>query len=413
MKSYRTVICAFILPLVGLAEAGENLFFVNDLVYEGASRIPVSTFGESRMGFANGTFLVDSDRGSLFVIGHGQHMAIAEFAIDGFSKSNNLVELPMIRNVQPFTRILDRVPSENIDNINTITGMHKINGGIWVNAAQYYDGSADNTDTSFFIENADNLDSSRIDGYFKLKPGVKAAGWVTEIPAELKEPLGGDYIFGFASNLPINGRNSMGPSAFSVTKEGLSNSAVGDIVDTNELLSFSIDNLLHPDLYNDTRQNDLWTEVSSAYTGFIVPGTKTYAVFGASGGHENGIGYKITQDDGRECGGACPYVASDIYNYYWLWDVDDLIKVQQGLLKPHALEPYDYGRLELPFQNQPVFAKPRLMIAAHYNYENQAVYFMLGDADSLQNQYESAPVLLKYSIEIGRRPLAPSSITVE
>ncbi|EHJ05138.1 hypothetical protein [Marinobacter manganoxydans] len=413
MKNYRIAIFAVLLPLTGIAGAQEKIFSINDLVYEGASRIPVSTYGESRMGFANGTFLIDSARNSLFVIGHSQHMAIAEFAIEGFSRSENLAELPMVRNVQPFSRILDRVPSENVDSINTITGMHKIDGGIWVNAAQFYDGNADNTDTSFFLEDLNNLGTSEIDGYFKLEPKVKSAGWVTEIPTPLQESLGGDLIFGFASNLPINGRNSMGPSAFSVSKENLLNSKSGDVIETNELLSFSIDNQLHPDHYNKSLSNDLWTEVSSAYTGFIVPGTNTYAVFGNSGGHESGIGYKITQDDGRLCGGACPYISSDIYNHYWLWDVEDFVKVKQGLVAPYDVRPYEYGTLELPFEIQAAFTKPRVMIAAYYDYENQDLYFMLGEADSLQNQYESAPILLKYSIETGRRPSAPSGISVE
>jgi hypothetical protein len=205
----------------------------------------------------------------------------------------------------------------------------------------------------------------------------------------------------------------MGPSAYAVEETDLTDIEIGQVVPMSELLSFSINNQLHPDHYNESLENDIWTEVSSAYTGFIVPGTNTYAVFGSSGGHESGIGYKITQDDGNLCGGGCPYVAADIYNYYWLWDLKDLQKVKQGSMNPYEVRPYEYGRLNLPFENQGEFEKPRLMIAAYYDYDDQNLYFMLGDADTLQNQYETAPLLLKYSIEIGRRPSAPSGISVE
>lgn len=413
MVDYQKITCILLFCASGLASAQGNLFSVQDLAYQGATRIPLSTFGVSRMGFANGTFLVDSNRNSVFVAGHNQHKAIAEFSIEGFEKSLSLSDLPMVTNIQPFTKVLERVPSGNSDNLDHFTGMHMINGDIWINAAEFYDGDADNADTSFVIDDPSNLASSAVRGFFQLEAGVKASGWISEIPQNLKDTLGGDYIFGYASNLPINSRNSMGPTAYAVNAANLSNISPGTQISTLELLSFSIQNQLHPDHYNKNLENDIWTEVSNAYTGFIVPGTDTYAVFGTSGGHESGIGYKITQDSGYECGGACPFKASDIYNHYWLWDIKDLIKVKQGHLAPYEVRPYDYGRLELPFEKQALSEKPNLMIAAYFDSSTEELYFMMGGVDSLQSQYETAPVLIKYSLEIGNRPSAPSMIRIE
>jgi len=62
-----------------------------------------------------------------------------------------------------------------------------------------------------------------------------------------------------------------------------------------------------------------------------------------------GIGYKPTQSDGNVCGGPCPYDADDYYNYYWLWDVNDLLAVKNGTLNPHDVRPYDYGVFNAPF----------------------------------------------------------------
>lgn len=399
--------------LIGTAmsASAQTQFSMQDLIYAGAMRFQFGTFGDSRLGFANGSIAVSDQRNSVFIVGHSHHEAIAEYGLEEFSSSNKIEDLPMARPIQDFSKVLTRAPSGNPQGIGVITNLALIENRLVVNAAQYYDAAAENTDTTLVIEDPANLDSSEITGFLRLEGANKAAGWLTPVPTSLRVTLDADYISGHASNLPINARSSMGPSAFSIKSADILNAASTDRVKTDEILSYSIQNPLHKDQDNQSLENDIWTEVSEAHTGFIIPGTNTYAVFGNSGGHEFGIGYKIRQDDGRSCGGWCTYVAEDIYNYYWLFDVEDLLNVKKGSVVAHSVRPFEYGKFELPFEKQEAFSKPRLINGAYYDFENQFLYLLLGHADRLQSAFETVPLLLKYEINVGQRPASPTNFT--
>lgn len=117
---------------------------------------------------------------------------------------------------------------------------------------------------------------------------------------------------------------------------------------TTRLLDFSLAHPLHDDLSNESRENDLWNHLSRAVYGIIVPGTRTYATFGHSGGNESGVGYKIVQDNGRRTGGSSSFAVKDNYHYYCLWDVNDLVRVRAGRMKPNEVRPYEYGTFRRP-----------------------------------------------------------------
>jgi len=406
-----SLITASILPSLSIAQ---ELFSIQDLSFIGATRFLDVVAGESRLGYANGTFTIDSKKESIFIVGHEQHQAIAEYKLNGFSKGATLQDLPLAEPIlQEYVRVLDKATGGNPENLDKITGLELISGKLIVNAAQFYDADAGNRDTTLVITDPSDIKNSEIQGFSELDGGVHAAGWMTQIPQPLRDQFKADYIFGYASNLPINSRNSMGPSAFLVNSNHVVSAISGEMINTTPVLDYSIDYPLHEDHYNKTGENNLWTEISKAYIGFIVPGTKTYAVFGFSAGHNSGIGYKITQDTGFQCGGACSKVASDRYNYYWLWNVDDLIEVKNGNKMPYDLMPYEYGRIVLPFEGSDSQNGPHTLIGAHYSYDEQKLFLMLGFADNSQGQYEPLPVLLAYDLHPGKRPAAPKDLVVE
>ncbi len=377
--------------------------------YSGAFRLPVSTFGASRLGFLNGTMAINSQKNSFFVIGHDHHQAIAEFSIPEVVNSQTLSDLKMASApIQNFEPIFSRVPS-NPDNIDKITGLELVSGQLIVHGTQYYDGDANNTDTTLIIRDPDNLDSTAIDGFFKMDVSAHAAGWMSEIPPEWQSAFSGEYITGFASNYAINSRNSIGPTAFLFNPDTLINNADIEIT-TTTMLDFSSENRLHDDSFNTALTNDLWTEISKAKYGFIVPGTSTYVTIGSSGGHASGIDYKITQSNGHLCGGPCSIDYKDNYNYIWFWDANDLIKVKNGLLQPHNVKPYSYGKFDTPFQSTPNGYS--LIVGADYDKQSGRLYILLEGADREQNIYEAAPVMLVYNITT-RRPDAPEGIDVE
>jgi hypothetical protein len=107
------------------------------------------------------------------------------------------------------------------------------------------------------------------------------------------------------------------------------------------------------------------------------------------------MGYKIKQSNGNVCGGPCAKDAGDYYNHYWIYDVNDLVKVQQNKLKPWQPEPIMYGELNLPFQPKNGFKR---MIGADFDEKNGKLYMLLEHIDHSQSQFEAAPVMIVYDL---------------
>ena len=376
------------------------LITINDLEYQGAFVIPGATYGESNAHYANGKIEYNPTNNSIYIIGNANQQAIAEFEIPELVNSLDINELNAASApLQNFTKILDK--TSNPQNINRVTGMKLFGNQMMVNGLEYYDAAADNTDTTIMIRDVSGINASAVDGYYSMNGKAHAAGWISQIPVEWQELLGGTYISGNASNLPIAGRNSIGPTAFIFDPTLLLNSFTTKDIPATPLIDFSLQHPLHEDQYNNDRDNDLWTVISRAQYGFIVPNTRTYVTIGSSGGHEFGIGYKATQDTGRLCGGPCSLVAADNYNYYWLWDVNDMLAVKNGEKFPYEVRPYKYGEFNIPFQTDVRNNNATQMHAisgATFDYEKGLLYITIGGADS-RGAYSANPVIVAYKIK--------------
>lgn len=325
------------------------LFTIKNIFYKGAFRIPAENEGVSSANFSSGVITISRNGDTLYLMGHRHGSAIAEYQIPNIIRSTDFNELQVAKILQPYVQTIKRI-SINNQNLNSVTGMIAMHGGLFFNAVEFYDAPADNTQTSFFIEDSDDLAKSNIKGFFSVEGAAHAAGWISEIPPEWSNYLNGSHIFGFASNVAINTRLSMGPSAFSVNLKNKSTLYKPGKISSIKLIDYDLQHLLHPDLFNEYGKNNLWNEVSTAVYGFIIPGTSTYMVVGTNGSLKSKVGYKITQDNGYECSGPCPYNHLDNYNYYWMYDVFDMLSVLDGRLKPYEVKPYQYGKFDVPFQ---------------------------------------------------------------
>lgn len=145
--------------------------------------------------------------------------------------------------------------------------------------------------------------------------------------------------------------------------------------------------------------NSLWTEVSQASFGLIIPNTRTYLSIGSSGGHQSGIGYKAEQDNGNCCGGPCAYEADDYYNYYWLWDVNDLLAVKNGTMNPYDVRPYAYGVFDAPFQHDAYTDSPEFhpVVGGTFDPEAGLLYLTIYDGGAT-GQYSRNPLIAAYKI---------------
>jgi len=391
---------------MGMATAAESgatpqelpLLRVKDFRYMGAFRLPSRKYGSSDLNFSEGPIALNPDRKSLFIVGHSHQQAIAEFAIPALVASAVLTELNMAADpIQSFAPILNRASGGNPEGNNRVGGMLYVSGPggpeLLVNAYEYYDAPGDNRLSMLVVRNANNLAKSDVDGYFEVqgRPG-HTAGWMSPIPGPWRSVLGGDFLLGNSSGIPIISRTSVGPSAFVFNPlDVVGKKSVPTPIATTRLLDFSLAHRLHEDLSNKSRQNDLWNHLSRAVYGIIVPGTRTYATFGHSGGNESGVGYKIVQDNGRRTGGYSSFAVKDNYHYYWLWDVTDLARVKAGEMKPHDVRPYEHGVFRTPFASS-----SHQLGGGAFDPSTGRIYLTAQTADREQGRHSNPPVVMAY-----------------
>jgi hypothetical protein len=407
---FGSLALALLIAAAGLADAStpapspEQLprLAIGDLEFAGAFRLPARKFGVSDMNFSQGPIAYNPDRRSLFVVGHAHQQAIAEFTIPELVDSSVPADLKIAGTpLQPFSPVLDRPAPDNRQNNNRIGGMLYVRGNnrpeLLVNAYEYYDAPGDNTFSMLVMRDADDLAKCPVDGYFRVdgRPG-HTAGWMSPVPAEWQPLLGGRFLAGHSSGIPIISRTSVGPSAFVFDPlDIVGRKSVADPIRTTKLLDFSLEHPLHEDLSNKSRKNRLWNHLSRAVYGIIIPGTRTYATFGHSGGNQSGVGYKNVRDDGSRSGGYSSYAVKDNYHYYWFWDVNDLVRVMRGEIKPHEVLPYEYGVFETPFGDA-----SQNLGGGTFDPVTSRIYLTAQGADKTQGRYSNPPIVMAYKADI-------------
>lgn len=396
-------------PALAVQPAKLPLLHLSDIQYEGAFRLPAATYGTSSLNYSEGPLEYNSVNHSIFIVGHAHHQNIAEFAVPEIVKSTVLSDLSMASApIQQFTPILNRATDGNPQAIDRIGGMEfiNINGGqqLIINGYEYYDAPGDNSQTTLIARNSNNLATCTMDGYHTFQGGAgHTSGWISPVPLQWRTILGGTHITGQSSGIPIISRTSVGPSAFSFAQANLTTASVPNPVPTTKLLDFSLAHPLHEDLSNTTGTNDIWTHISRVIYGFVVPGTRTYMTIGESGGHESGVCYKCTQNNGNLCGGYCANDADDYYHYYWLWDVNDLVSIAMGNKNSYDVRPYEYGEFPTPFATNSFGG-------GTFDTGSNTLYLTVQKADRQQGTYSNPPVVVTFSLNTINSPtVAPAN----
>ena len=370
-----------------------KLVTISDFAYAGAFALPHQEIGESSANWAEG--IIEVDGNSLFFVGHSQKNAVAEFSIPPLVNSQSISDLRYSEPRQAFTQLFTKVPGGNPEKLDRIVGLEVANGKLIANAIEYYNAAADNKLTTFAVEDASAMGNSQVSGFYSMKGKVRAAGWLSSVPPEWQQPLGCTHVSGNSSGTPIIARHSVGPSAFCVNLGELDNDSKKRKIKTQELLGFSLSRPLQNDLYNEQGNNNLWTHISRARYGFIIPGTSTYATFGSSGGHQSGAGYKLERSNDQQCPGPCSSDPADNYNYYWLWNVQDLLKVKNGKLAADEVKPYEAGIFNVPFQTAEYLNR---IGGGSYDAKTGILYLSVLEANNTLGQYANPPVIVGYRI---------------
>ena len=372
----------------------EKLVTLSDIEYQGAFALPAETFGQSSANWAEG--VIEVSGASLFAVGHAHDDAIAEFTMPELRRSNSINDLVYAAPPkQLFSTVLDRAEGGNRDELDQISGLEFFQQRLFGNALQYYDGPADNTLTSFVVSDSNNLSGSAVGGFYSLNGRVRAAGWLSQVPDVWQKRLGCTHISGHSSGGPIISRHSVGPSAFCINLADMLIEKPRQSVRTAEMLGFGLGFQLHNDLFNESGENKLWTHLSQARYGFIVPGTSTYLTIGTSGGHASGVGYKLERG-GEVCDGYCSYDPTDNHNYYWLWDMKDLVAIHNGKKPANWLKPYEAGVFSIPFQSETAMAR---IGGGSYDEETGLLYLSLLNVNNSLGRRFNPPVIAAYRIK--------------
>lgn len=413
--------CAGGLFGTGACPPGHELPTVTGLVeisilnYQGAFRLPGNTFGASSLRYQQRAVIgYNNATDNLLIIGEGDanNEFIGEFSIPAIVREENGVyaNLNFATNTQPFINVLDQDTNDGDFSFGrSISGIYTIGGEIFINYFSYYDNSPFNTDTTVIKRNAANINASTDDvvGSLKMTGACHASGWISQIPAEWQTALGGTHISGHSSSTTktINTRHSVGPSAYVFTATDFTapnNPAIGSAITAQPVLNYPIEHHLgivtQGDLV-DQRLNDagtIWSNLSEAAYGFILPGTSTYMVIGGGGGFFGGITYKPVYPDGTTSAGHAPTVQGEYSNDYWLYDVNDLVAVKNGTMESWEPLPYSSGRFVVPFATTDSLR--HRVTGASYDSTNQFLYVTISGIDN-QGVGSSQPVCLQYTLD--------------
>ncbi|MGS2721771.1 hypothetical protein [Paraglaciecola aestuariivivens] len=362
-----------------------------DIEYTGAFRVEAG--GESNSDYAVGRLGFNPDSQSLYLAGHAHHNAIAEFEIPttlSFAENANDIELAPV--LQNYVKVLNK--KEKGNQTDKISGLLYYKDNLLVSSEIWYDGKANNKDNLQVFSNAHDIRSSDYKGMLQLKGEAKAAGYMFKVPSEWQDKIGAEYLTGWATNNAIVSRYSHGPSLYRFDPQQAIDAVVtvDRAIDTNALMVFPFEKdkqlVAGSDEYSKNI-SPIWGPVTNAQYGFIVPGTSYFLAVGKHSGIHSGIGYKITQDNGRLCGGPCAYEVSDNYNYFWIFDINDMLNADD----PWNVSPVSYGKWSHPYDRAGV----RGILGGAFDENTNTLYLSLEKAGQT-GTYDTAPLILSYQI---------------
>lgn len=380
--------------------------------YQGAFRIPNDSYGAEMFSYSYGA-MAYRPGGKIYLGGYRSsevHASVAELNIPTIVNSTTISALNVATISQSPVDVLAKNSTIYVGNGHFIGGMGVVGSNLIVASYQMYDqggiGPGYNNDQIQVLRNLDNLAGGQCDGFYHNKTYINGSlgqssgsftGWISSIPSEWQTQLGGTHLTGWSSSSARAGVYAMpsGPSAFAITPANWGASASD--VPLSTLLNYypqtnAIGDVYTPttdDMYNDSRTNSIWTHVSECNFGMIIPGTRTYVVFGSSGGHMSGLAYGDPPYGGYK--GHYTIDPYDKYNFYWMFDIDDLIAVKNGTKDPSAVMPYERGQLSLPFQSGYLTK----IGGGSFDDTNKDLYLSLYEADNW-GSFFSTPIICKY-----------------
>jgi len=405
---------------------------LDDFIYQGSFKAPFGQYGQGKIAYnAEG----NGGSGSLYLVGGGtDSFSVGEISIPALVKTssrNGLATLNPAVILQPPADIYSRIPvkaaswpSGNInryDNGNNAVfgGLYYEGGKLYFNAYTYYDGEGNETATTGIIVNPANLASSAVAGMFKAQGAAHTSGWMTTIPAAWQSRLRGTHLMGHDNQITIVSRASAGPSLFAFNLVDFTGAPNGAVINTKAWLDFTLEHSIWgDDMANVSGNNKTWTLKTETGIGFIVPGTRTYALLGTAGGFYRNptnpwqgtpepafqppiagtIVYKRDDSMGYNSGGPAVWDAQDRHYMYTFFDLEELLAAAH----PYNAHSYANGVFPAPFARYGNYTVPGqwpdAIAGGTWDAVHSLLYVVLpaaaNDSDPL---YPGNPVIAVYS----------------
>lgn len=355
---------------------------VLDVEYLGSFRMSSSKAngGDSSSNFARGAIGFNKDRNSLFLAGSIKEGAIAEFEIpEQFSFESNAIDIVNAKILTPYVKLLSKTSNDVINDISIV------NDKLFVTSEITYEAGASN-ERALQILNPNNILGSDKTVY-RVQGDAEAAGYISKVPSSAKPLIDYDYVIGWAANNSINSRYSHGPSLFTFEPDNI----VDNMLLTKPLINYPFKKGFITERPYDTADDNpafIWNVLSKAQYAFIVPDTTLLLVVGSNGGAHSGIIYK---DDKRyperDCGGSCSIDTQDNYNFFWLYDMEDVLRGD-----PMDAKPFSYGKWSHPHDDGTSNVR-----GAAYDSDNQILYVSLNRKGQI-GKFDFPPLFNAYKI---------------
>ncbi len=341
------------------------LFSPADLKYLGAFRLPSGPNGSSTFEFSGNSLAWNPVNGSLFTganVDYGLH--IAEFQVPTkLGTGSNPALLPEARVLQPFADLgnllttdaggLSKTPELDYLNLN-IGGLLVTQGGLTGGMFMGYRGEnpEESTHTHFRTTTTilSELTTSTFRGLLDIRPegsdfrGRLLGGYMAEVPAQWQDWIGAAFVTGAAGLNRIQSSSS-GPALFGFNANEPEHSLADPLVyyPYGNALQWAdpVGKRLAPaqPLFNGT------TKVEGVA---FVPGTRSVIFLGSNGLTQIGYGLGSEfRDKARVYKGY--HSQNGVYKYQiWAYDIDDFVRVRNGLKAPWELRPTTVMNFDLP-----------------------------------------------------------------
>ncbi|MFC4699396.1 hypothetical protein ACFO4O_04385 [Glaciecola siphonariae] len=370
----------------------QNLF---DIEYLGAFTANDAE-GDATVDFGSQRIGLSQDGESLFITGAKE--SIAELKIpEAFGFEADIADVPKAEVIQEFESFRKRSSIEGNNRVRIVNSMLEYNSSLIVSSEIAYDTQNSRYNLERVIDSS-NLGQGYAD-FIKLEGRTYPSGWMCEIADDMKDELGATHLSGNASNSSIDNRHSIGPSLLTWNADDVLRAPVDTDVPSTPLMIFTIRNQMDAGA-NDKEPipaNPVWSLMSRAHFGFIVPNTRKYVCFGAHAGLQGGNGYKIYQEvGGTQDSGGRTYLKEDTYPYFWVFDMDEILNAENV----HDVRPETYGKWRVPYWE----GEDTFFVGGAWDKNTNTLYLSLKDG-GITRKNQRRPAILAFNFE----PKKPNS----